>query len=237
MGVLVNTPPLTKDHYTSAQLLAQWIERQVPTFVGNVPAKYTEELLALLFKLLVPLETIRAAFAVLAARKVTFDYSPKYPWEFDPSKFQLNPSNRSSERNPPARMSGLSSRQAAEMQKHTFEQYEFRYNLAIRTNNHNEAEAIWRAVLELIAGILKGHGTAMQAGRNEKVQEWEEINADIDRAMERAHTLRNHVRHIPRDELARMRNMPGPHTLQQTIDGIAGRLRMTTNPDTRRGRK
>jgi len=131
-------------------------------------------------------------------------------------------------------MRAVSKGEADRQIRYTFEEYERRYVLAINTNDAAGAEAIIAAVLELLWGLAKGYGKTRQAARNEKMVEWEEFNAAIDEAMDRAQTLRTHIRHLSREELKSLREAPTPTAVRSVTSRLASRVTTRTVPPARR---
>lgn len=232
VGLLIISPSnsLSADRYATGAKLAAWIESVTPCFVGNVPVEYTEALLDQFAKRRVPGRIIQEAFLILEKKGLRFDFP------FDRQIVTPLPPSKTGAP-PPPQMKAVSKGEADRIKRHTFEEYEYRYVLAIKTNNAAGAEAILAAVLKLLWGMAKGYGRTKQDSRHEKVAEWEEFNAAVDEALARARTLRTHVRYLSPEELRSMRDAPTPTALDHVARGLASRVTTRTVPPTRRGRK
>jgi len=229
-GLLYGKPKtdLRKDWYATGDRLAYWIEHEIPCFVGNVPVEYTDALLAVFRKHYVPDRIIREAFLNLEKKGTRFD------WGMNARAIILAPAPYTTSAPPPPQMRAVSKGEADRQIRYTFEEYERRYVLAINTNDAAGAEAIIAAVLELLWGLAKGYGKTRQAARNEKMVEWEEFNAAIDEAMDRAQTLRTHIRHLSREELKSLREAPTPTAVRSVTSRLASRVTTRTVPPARR---
>lgn len=117
--------------------------------------------------------------------------------------------------------------------KHTFEELESKYTLALRTNNVAGAEAVIAATLQLLWDVFKGYSKTKEAQRNIKMVEWEELNAAVDQAMERARTLQTHLRTLSREEFNRMREAPTPDAFREVTFQIATRIIIRVMPAAR----
>ncbi len=237
LGVLYGSPmtPLTRDRYATADRLASWIEHEVPSFVGNVPVKYTDALSALFMKHNVPGMIVGDAFLILEKKGVWFDWRVKAIGFYGgvapppaPSRFGAPP---------PPQMRAVSKGEADRIKRYAFEDYERRYVLAIKTNDAAGAEAIIAAVLQLLLEWAKGYGKTRQAARHEKVVEWEEFNTAVNEALDRARTLQTHVRYLSREEIKSLRDAPTPTALRNVTIRLASRITTRTMPRARRGRR
>ena len=133
LGLLYGSPLryLSPDWYATGARLAYWIEHEIPSFVGNVPVRYTEALFKVLGRHHVPDRIIEEAFLILEKKGIQFDFPPG--WRV---VAPLPPSRNGAL--PPPQM-----REASEGMKYTgLEEYERRYVLAIKTNDPAGAEAI-----------------------------------------------------------------------------------------------
>jgi hypothetical protein len=237
LGLLYGQPTtyLSPDWYATGDRLAYWIEHEIPCFVGNVPIEYTEALLAVFRKHYVPDRIIREAFLKLEKKGTRFD------WGVNAIGFHggivAPPSTSSSGAPPPPQMRAVSKGEADRTIRYTFEEYERRYVLAIKTNDAAGAEAIIAAVLQLLWELARGYGKTRQAARHEKMVEWEEFDAAIDEAMDRARTLQTHVRYLSREELKSLRDAPTPTALRNVTFRLASRVTTRTVPPARRGRR
>jgi hypothetical protein len=229
LGLLYGTPNtyLSKDWYATGDRLAYWIEHEIPCFVGNVPVEYTDALLAEFRKHYVQDRIIREAFLKLEKKGVQFD------WPMNARAIRLAPAPPTSTPPGPG-VRAISKGEMDRQKRYTFEEYERRYVLAINTNDAAGAEAIIAAVLEMLWGLAKGYGKTRQAGRHEKVVEWEEFNAAVDEAMDRARTLRTHVRYLSREELKSLRDAPTPDIVRNVTSRLASRITTRTVPPARR---
>jgi hypothetical protein len=232
LGLLYGSPLryLSPDWYATGARLAYWIEHEIPSFVGNVPVRYTEALFKVFGRHHVPDRIIEEAFLILEKKGIRFDFPPG--WRV---VAPLPPSRNGAP--PPPQMREVSKGEADRMMKYTLEEYERRYVLAIRTNNAAGAEAIIAAVLELLWGMAKGYGKTRQASRHEKLAEWEEFNAAVNEALDRARTLQTHVRYLSREEITAMRNAPTPTALRNITFRIATQVTTRTRPPARRTRR
>jgi hypothetical protein len=211
LGLLYGSPlvPLTPDVYKSAEKLAAWIEREIPSFVGKVPVKYTEAMLGVLRGYATD-EMIRGALVILKRKGTQFEYPTNFT-EHDPlAPRQPEDGHQHLGQGP------ISKAERLRQLQFTLEVYEHRFVLAVKTNNAQGAEAILIEVLKILWAMLQGHGEAksMMSERNVLMQEWRELNKDVTEAFERAHTLETHVRHLTRAELFQMRGMPRPDGIQ-----------------------
>ena len=231
-GILYGQPNhyLTSDITNSGDKLAAWIEREIPCFVGNVPSEYTSAVNSVLAKNFVRADIVRDAFQILERRGVRFDgasigvVTPNLP--------PYNPNVREA-----PRMNPISKGEADRIKAYTFEEYERRYVLAIKTNNFNEAEHILAAVLQLLWDLAKGYSKTKTAARNEKMVEWEEFNTAVNEALNRASTLQTHFRYMTREELTALRNAPTPTAFQGLSVRFAARITTRTVPPARRARR
>ena len=238
LGLLYGSPNhyLTQNWYASGVTLARWIEREIPSFVGNVPVKYTEALMSVLRRHRVPEAMIRDAFLILEKNGIRFDgvrvISPIS--HITP----LPPPNRHGAPDAP-QARGISAGEWFRTERYSFEEYERKYVLATKTNDPAGAEAIIAAVLQLLWEIARGYGKTRQAAsaRNEKMAEWEEFNLAVNNALARAQTLRTHMRYLSRDDIATLRNAPTPDAARIVAVRIAPRITMRTMPRARRARR
>lgn len=235
LGLLYGSPRtyLSSYWYATGDRLAYWIEHEVPSYPGNIPVKYTEALLETFVKHHVPVAIVQDAFAKLEKRGTRFD------WPIQRIQFSRiappPPAGRTGA--PQPQMRPVTKGEADRIRRYTFEEYERRYVLAIRTNDAAGAEAILGAVLHLLWELAKGYGKTRQAARHERVAEWEEFDTAVNEALNRARTLQTHIRHLSREELRSLRDAPTPTALRNTIVGLASRVTTRTVPPARRGRK
>jgi hypothetical protein len=237
LGVLNGSPLtyLSPDWYATGDKLATWIEKEIPCFVGNVPAKYTDALMAVLRKHHVPNRIIQEAFSKLEKRGVRFDWGAT-GMGFHRGFVAPPPMNGNGA--PPApQMKAVSKGEADRIKRYSIEEYERRYVLAIKTNDAAGAEGIIAAVLELLWGLAKGYSRTRQAARHEKVVEWEEFNMAVDEALNRARTLQTHIRYLSREELKSLRDAPTPTELRSVASRLAVRVTTRTVPQSRRARR
>ena len=237
LGLLYGSPKtyLTSNWYVNGDILAVWIEHEIPCFVGNVPVQYTDALLAEFMKHRIPQAIVRDAFSKLEKRGIRFDWGVSGAGIYA-GVGPAVPVNRSGVPAAP-QMRAVSKGEADRMKRYTFEEYERRYVLAIRTNDAAGAEAVIAAVLELLWGVAKGYSKTRQAGRNEKMVEWEEFNMAVNEALERAQTLQTHVRYLSREELRSLRETQTPSGLRHVSFRLAARVTTTTVPPARRVRR
>ena len=78
-GILAGRPmrPLTRQFYANGQILAAWIEAEIPCSVGNVAVEYTRAVADIIRKNYVPLTIAREAFAILDKKGTRFDWDPR----------------------------------------------------------------------------------------------------------------------------------------------------------------
>lgn len=233
MSLLVTAPLAAKDTADSDRL-AQWIAGAVPCFPGNVPVRYTEALRALFRRNHVPEKVVREAFAKLKLKGMTFEGTGPTPVDVGEL---APPKERPWRTDSPARMQEHSDGDKVQSMKHTFQELEARYTLAIRTNNAAAAESVVGAVLSLLWGLAKGYGKTKQAQQNVKKVEWEELNAAVDEALERARTLQSHVRTLTREEFRRLSDAPTPDEFRRVTSQVATRITNRTIPPARRSRR
>jgi hypothetical protein len=240
LGILYGQPShyLTSDITNSADKLAAWIEREIPSFVGNVPSKYKGAVNSVLAKNYVRATIVRAAFGILERRGVRFDAASndfQVSGVFTPTLPPYNP-NVPNVREAP-QIKPLSKGEADRNMAYTFEEWERRYVLAIKTDNVNEAENILAAVLQLLWDVARGYSKTKTAARNEKMVEWEEFNTAVNEALNRATTLQTHFRYMSREEVASLRNAPTPTAFRGLTVRFAARITTRTVPPARRGRR
>lgn len=230
LGLLPKTS-LSPEQYATGAKLAHWIERVIPCFVGNVPVEYTEALLEVLRKHRVPGTIIEEAFLILLERRIEFDFPldrqliAPLPPPVPPSRHGI-PS--------PPQMRGDSKGDRQRTSRHTFEEYEYRYVLALKTNDAAGAEAILGAVLALLWSMAKSYGQAKQVSRHDKVAEWEEFNTAVSEALARARTLRTHILTLKPEEVRAMRDAPTPAARDSVTRQLAKRVTTRTVPPARR---
>lgn len=226
MSFLAIKFPLTTKDYANSDHLARWIASVVPCFTGNVPASYTQALLKLFRDNRVPAKVVAEAFSKLLFKKMKFD---SYPYD----NSTITKPIESQWSVPPKNMHEVSEAEKGRSVKHTFEELEFKYTLALRTDNVASAEAVIAAALQLLWDMLKGYSKTKEAQRNIKMVEWEELNAAVDQAMERARTLQTHFRTLSREEFIRMREAPTPDAFREVTFQIANRIIIRTMPAAR----
>ena len=225
---------LTRDWYATGDKLATWIEREIPSFVGNVPVEYTSALVTVLRTHHVPQDISRDAFSKLAQRGVRFDW-PINELDFRMIGVAAPIGNRGGV--PQAQMRAVTKGEAMQIQAYTFEEYERKYVLAIKTNDAAGAEEIIAAVLQLLWSLAKGYAKMKDAARKTKGVEWEEFNTAVNEALGRAMTLQTHVRYISREELTSLRESPTPTSMRNLTLRLATRVTTRTVPPARRVRR
>ena len=148
LGILAGSPNtyLSSDWYATGDKLAIWIEREIPCFVGKVPVEYTQALLDVLQRR-VRDNIIRDAFLTLAKKGIEFDFPLNWSARFLMGVVVPPPPPTTSRLPPPPQMRAVSRGEAEQIKRHTIEEYERRYVLAIKTNNDAGAEQIIVAVL------------------------------------------------------------------------------------------
>lgn len=232
LGVLHGSPMtyLSPNWYASGDMLAYWIEREIPCFAGDIPAKYTDALLAVFRKHNVPREILRDAFSKLAKKGIRFEWSLKgIEWgivspvaRFPSHHQQMNP---------------ISKGEADRSRRYAFEEYERKFVLAIKTNNDELAAEIIVAVLALLWAGAKSYGMAKQAARPKAMVEWEEFNAAVNEALDRARTLQTHTRTLSKAEYEALRAAQTPTGLRNMSLRLATQLPARTGTSGRRGRR
>lgn len=236
LGLLHGSPKthLSQDWYATGDRLAYWIEHEIPSFVGNVPAQYTEALLAAFQTHHVPDRIIREAFLKLEKKGTRFDRSVKGIGFRGGVAAPLPPTTSGKHATAPEQMrEGI---KGEHIDRYRFEEYERKYVLAIKTNDPAGAEAIIAAVLTLLWELARGYAKTKQAARNDKSVEWEEFNAAVNEALSRAKTLQTHIRYLSREELKSLRDAPTPTAVRNITSRIASRVTTRTIPP-RRARK
>lgn len=229
--------PLTPEWARTPEKLAHWLEENAPSFAGNIPAKYTDSLFREFQRNLVAKPIIRGALVILAKKGIRFDYPPgwdkEYPsWEVMPVVHASDPAGHVQ---PAPQMKGISTEEWDRTVRFTFEEYERRYVLAIRTNNVSEMEVILVAVLKLLIAAAKAHGKAKQMQNNPKNAEWIEFDEHVTEALSRARTLQTHIRQLSPQELRELRNSAGPPVaLDLHLARITRQLTVRTVPNVRR---
>lgn len=240
MGLLYGSPiyPLSQDWYRTADSLVFWIQREVPSFVGNVPIRYTQALVAEFRKSFVPEPIVRDAFSKLEKKGVRFEWGGQRmfglgagvaPPEFIPKNMTGVP--------PPPPLAPITRGEAERMTRFTLEEYERRYVLALRTNDFRTAEAVLAAVLGLLWGLAKGYAKLKGAeATNQKISEEEDLRRAIDREMDRARTLQSHVKQLSREETRELSRAATPPVVESFSRKLAERITTITVPPSRRGR-
>ena len=239
LGLLYGSPihPLSQEWYRTSDSLILWIQREVPSFAGNVPLKYTEALVGEFRKSYVPNAIIRDAFLKLERKGVRFDWGSRSigfgagiaPFERLPKEMFTRPT--------PFPVKPISREEAERITRFTFEEYERRYVLALKTNDYKTAEAVLAAVLGLLWGLAKGYAKLKQAeAGNQKVHDEEDLRRAIDQEMNRARTLQSHVRQLSREETRELSRAAAPPAVESFSRRLAERITTTTVPPAKRGR-
>ena len=231
-GLLLATKPLGSAERGNGESLAKWIQNYIPCFRDEVPVSYTEDLRDILLSNGVAAKTIGEAFDLLEDQGLRFEFPINWPL---PWHMARKPRQQISNSAP--QMKPISAGEARKSLAHTFEEYEWKYNLAIRTNNAPGAEQIIAAVLQLLWGLAKGYGTTKQAAQNVKMVEWEEFNQAVDESLARARTLQTHIRYLSKEQLRELREAATPGTVRNISFRIARTVTTRTVPPSRRARR
>ncbi len=242
LGLLHGQPNnyLTKDWYATGDRLANWIERELPSFVGNVPIRYTEALVGAIRKQNVPLGISRDAFSILEKREIRFDW-PVSVTEFRPSIMEAKRSVEPPVPNKigahPMQLKEVSNGELARVRIDGIEAYEHRYQVAIHSDDPSGAVSILVTILQMVWDMAQGHNEARQMKRTEAMVEWDEFNTAVDQALARAPMLRTHIRYLSRDEIKSFRNAPNPGAVRNLSIQFAGKITTRTIPLARRVRR
>lgn len=235
LGILAGQPRhyLTNEILGSAEKLANWIEREIPSFAGPVPVEYYQAIMAVLAKYTITAPVLRGAFEILEKRGIQFTKPPLKDIYIPgvilpPQPPPLNPGNM-----PQPRGKEISLREKVEMIKYTIDEYERRYVLAIKTADPVGAAQILEAILRIVLDMALGHGEAGQMRQNDPMREWNEFNKAVDEALERAPTLQTHVRFMTREEYQTIRTAGASPNFQP----VTFRITTRTVPSTRRARR
>ena len=237
LGILYGQPRhgITTDIANSAEKLANWIEREIPSFSGNVPVEYTNAISKVLTQYNIKPQIIQDAFAILEKRNVRFDRDPmQLPFSVHNIRIPAptNPNVR-----PAPQMREITKGEKKRIVEYTFEEYERRYVLAIKTDDPGGAADILVAVLKLLWEWAQGHGEGRQMRLNEPMREWEDFNNDVNTALARAQTLQTHIRYMSREELTALRSASTPTAFRNLSITFANRVTTRTMPSTRRARR
>lgn len=242
LGLLYGQPNkyLTKDWYATASRLANWIRQEIPSFAGNVPVKYTEAVVAALRKANVPLGISRDAFAILEKIEIRFDWPPSVtefrPGQIEAKKIREVPlPNKIGAR--PEQLKEVSKSELNRVRIAGLEAYEHRYQVAIHSDDASTASSILVAILQMVWEMAQGDNEARQMKRTEAMVEWDEFNAAVDQALERAPTLRTHIRYLSRAEIISFRQAQTPQMVRGISFRLASSITARTVQPARRGRK
>jgi hypothetical protein len=236
LGLLHGQPNtyLTREWYSTAEKLAVWIRNELPSFNWNVPMKYTEAVVSALRGQHVPLVTGQNAFKILEILEIHFEW-PITMSEFKPASLPTLAMPNKVGVVPP-QLKGMTAAEAADSRAIAIEHYERKYVLAIHTNDPELALAILKAAFALVVNLLEGHGEAKQMERNEPLVEWNEFNAAVNEALQRAPVLQNNFRYLSRAEIHQLRSAPSPYTRAEIVRQLSIRLIEISFPRTRRSR-
>jgi hypothetical protein len=242
LGLLHGQPNnyLTKDWYATGDRLATWIEREIPSFAGNVPMNYTMAVVAAIRKQNVPLGISRDAFSILEKREIRFDW-PVSVMEFRSSiieaKRSIAPPLPNKIGAHPVQLKEVSKSELARVRISGIEAYEHRYQVAVHSDDPSGATSILVTILQMVWEMAQGQNEARQMKRTEAMVEWEEFNTAVDQALARAPMLRTHIRYLSRDEIKSFRSAPNPGAVRNLSIQFADRITTRTIPPARRGRK
>jgi hypothetical protein len=199
------TTHLTPYWYATGDRLVHWIKQEIPCFVGDVPVEYWRGLCALFQKHNVPHAIIREAMLKLEKNGIRFEGANGNGSRGGATPLPQVKDNRDYPRPPVMGQGPVTKSEKGRFNQRAFEEYEFRYVLAINTNDVAGAEAILVAVLTLLCEWAKGYAKTRQAKNHEKVKEGEEFTAAVNEALERATMLKTHIRYLSREQVRELR--------------------------------
>lgn len=153
-GLLYGKSQLTPAAQLSGDGLADWIERQIPSFVGSVPAKYVDALFAVFNRYNVKVWIIEEAFSKLEKKGVRFE-----------GIAARLPTNRYG--NPARPAMHQAEKMSAEDQWKIARMLEQKYVFAVKTNDYEAQASILRNFLNLFRNLLM----AAMIGRKPKEHE------------------------------------------------------------------
>lgn len=218
--------PLTRADYRTGATLAAWIEKDMPCVTGAVPSRYMEQLGDDLLGAGVPSPTVTDALHVLEDKGIVFEYPVRWPLQYavihapkfhDPN----NPGDRE-----PQQYHGLTKAEALHMQVAGVKIYEAKFQRALLNHDPALAAQIIAAVINLLVATAKFYAAARQQKEKlrQQLEDMEQWNEAIEKTLEGAPGLEDHIRHMTKQELNELRSADGPVELDRITFRISTRL-------------
>jgi hypothetical protein len=193
----------------SPDAVADWIMRNVPSFVGRVPHEWTEAVITKLQRAYIADRVIREAFKKTRAKGMDFEAPMGYPLavvkEIYPLPVTNGPPPYKTPVSPPTM--GLPPR-PEDWTPFWFNQLasqlETQYIQASMRSDTNMMEIILVAFLKSLWEYTKARLQVREAGRNVQVQEWEEFSQSVTQAYAQAQNLASNAMRLTRTDMDRL---------------------------------